>query len=198
MKFQERVSPPSGEQFRFNLDIMKHENPRVGQSGLVILDLRWPDGTLIEHREQKNLIVLDCGVLVSRLLKNSLVPVLGRHNGINMLAVGTGAAGDPLNPDAPVPEQRKLNTELYRKAVTMQYRTDPGGVAVSYPTHVVDFTATFGESEANGPLNEMALISVYDLSAPSPGNPINNGPGTPTPIYDPTIDVTNKDLMSNY
>lgn len=198
MRFEEHMKPLSGDQFRFNMEIVKHESLHPGKEGYVIMDLMWPDGTVIEHREQKNVIVLDCSILVARLLKNSQVPVGGRHNGINMLAVGTGAAGDPLNPNAPLPEQRKLNTELFRKIVTMQYRTDPGGVAVSYPTHVVDFTATFGESEANGPLNEMGLVSAFDLSEPSPGNPIINGPGTPTPIYDSTIDVTNLDVLGNY
>jgi hypothetical protein len=162
--------------------------------GEVFLDLHWPDGTVIEQHKYKNLLVYDAGVLAGRLFKNSLVPVAGRHNGINMLAIGTGAVGAILAPDAPKPGQRMLNTELFRKLVTAQYRTDPGGVAVAYPTHVVDFTTTFGEGEANGPLNEMGLISAYDVSTPTPGNPIVNGPDN----YDPTIDVTNLDLLSNY
>jgi len=162
--------------------------------GHVYFDLKWPDGTTVEKWDRPQLIVYDAGILVARLLKNSLVPVNGRHNGINMLAVGTGATGDLLNPDVPKPGQRRLNTELFRKAVTAQYRTDETSIAVSYPTHIVDFSVTFGEGEANGPLNEMGLLSAYNLSTPSPGNPIMNGPDD----YDPTIDVTNKDLFANY
>jgi len=196
MRHSERMKPASGEQLKFGLGLNRQEHLPfpMGSEGHVTMDLMWPDGQIIEHREQKNLIVYDAGVLVSRLLKNSLVPVLGRHNGINMLAVGTGAVGDILNPDAPKLGQRRLNTELFRKIVTAQYRTDPGGVAVAYPTHVVDFSTTFGESEANGPLNEMGLLSAYSLSAPSPGNPILNGPDN----YDATIDVTTKDVFANY
>ncbi|MEI6297540.1 MAG: hypothetical protein WCO84_07965 [bacterium] len=198
MRYNEKMKPLGNNQFHMDMGMMNHEHSFPLSHGRVFMDLTWPDGTLIEHRDEENLIVYDAGILIARLLKNSLVPVLGRSNGINMLAVGTGAVGDLLNPDAPVPEQRQLVQELFRKVVTAQYRTDPGGVAVSYPTHVVDFSTTFGEGEANGPLNEMGLLSAFDLTEPSPGNPINNGPGTPSPTYDPTIDVTNKDIFGNY
>jgi len=193
MRFAEKIKAPTGDRPQFAFQQMYYESIRDRAKGSVVLHLTWPDGTVIDHREVPNIIVYDCGVLVGRLLKNSLVPVLARSNGINMLAVGTGALGDLLNPDAPKPGQRKLNHELARKAVTAQYRTD-GGIAVSYPTHIVDFTVTFGESEANGPLNEMGLLSAYDLSETTDANTINNGPDD----YDPTIDVTNKDLFLNY
>lgn len=196
MLLKEDLNPIPQEQYSMGFSVFKDEALPVWDrlKGQVEWDLRWPDGDLIEHKNYDNLIVYDAGILIARLLKNSLVPVLGRSNGINMLAVGTGATGDLLNPDAPKKGQRRLNTEIYRKLVTAQFRTDPGGVAVSYPTHVVDFTATFGVSEANGPLNEMALLSAYDLSAPSPGNPILNGPDD----YDSTVDVTSKDVLLNY
>ena len=195
MRHNERMSPPT-EQMRMGLDILYTEPQNLFSfsKGEVFLKLYWPDGTVIEERQYENLIVYDAGVLAGRIFKNSLVPVPGRHNGINMLAVGTGAVGPILNPDAPKLGQRKLNTELFRKLVTAQYRTDPGGVAVSYPTHVVDFSTTFGSGEANGPLNEMGLLSAYDVSALTPGNPINNGPDN----YDPTIDVTLLDVFGNY
>ena len=189
MRYSEKMKPPM-EQFRMDLHRHHSENLNfgMGSEGHVIFDLRWPDGTLIEHWERTNLIVSDCGILVASLLRNP-----GSRNGINMLAVGTGAVGvDLLNPDAPKLGQRRLNTEIFRKAVTTQFRNE-SGYAVAYPTHIVDFTTTFGEAEANGPLNEMGLMSAYS-SNPLILNPILNGPDD----YDPTIDVSQLDLLGNY
>ena len=162
--------------------------------GTVIFDMRDAQtGEQLAHWEKKNVITLDCGILAARLFKDSQFPKTGENNGVTMLAIGTGATGNLLNPDAPQDTQRKLNTEIGRKAFSNTQFRNADGVAVAYPTNIVDFTATFGEAEAVGPLNEMAVMSAYS-SNPEIKNPINNGPTD----YDPTIDVTTKDLLANY
>jgi hypothetical protein len=149
-------------------------------------------GEVLDHREQSNIVTLDGGILVAILLASGPTPVLPSQRGLTMLAVGTGATGPILNPDAPDPRQRKLNSELWRKAFTVrQFRNSTGG-AVSYPTNVVDFTATFGAGEAEGPLNEMGLLRTLTLG-PTPGTPV---PAV-FPTYDPTIDLTNFDILCN-
>lgn len=161
--------------------------------GQVFIELTDEQGNLLDRRELDNVITLDGGILTARLFKNSLFPKTDENNGVTMLAVGTGATGNLLNPDAPQETQRKLNTEIGRKPFSSTQYRNADGVAVAYPTNIVDFTATFGEGEAVGPLNEMAVISAYS-SNPDIKNPINNGPTD----YDPTIDVSYKDLLANY
>jgi len=165
--------------------------PSKGQVFIEAMDAR--TGEIIEKREIPNLIVRDAGILVTRLLRDSTYPVPGVNGGLRMLAVGTGATGNLLSPDAPQDGQRMLNNELFRKVFASTTYRDGDGLAVAYETNVCDFTTTFSESEAVGPWNEMALLAPFDLS-PTPGNPIVNGPDN----YDPTIDVTGKDLMLNY
>lgn len=191
----EKLSRP-GDNLRLGLALGYGEIVRFSQvaSGKAIFEMRDVNtGNLLTYWERSNIITRDAGLLVARLFKNSQDPVPGRHNGLTMLAVGTGATGSLLSPDAPQTTQRKLNTEIARKAfVSVQYR-NADGIAVAYPTNIVDFTVTFGESEAVGPLNEMGLMATYSMN-PTEKNPINNGPDN----YDPTIDVTGKDLLVNY
>lgn len=162
-----------------------------GQVFIEVKDAR--SGEVLDHRSVNNVVTLDAGILAGRLFKDSLNPNPSQNNGLVMLGVGTGATGNILSPDAPQPTQRKLNSEVDRKSFSSTQYRNADGIAVSYPTNIVDFTTTFGESEAVGPLNEMALMSTYSLN-PSITNPINNGPTD----YDPTIDVTGYDLMANY
>lgn len=150
-------------------------------------------GRLLVGWRRFQTITLDAGILAARLFRNSLDPSRVQSNGLTMLGVGTGATGNLLSPDAPQTTQRKLNEEIGRKAfASTQYR-NVDGIAVAYPTHIVDFTTTFGEGEAVGPLNEMGLMCTASLN-PATKNPINNGPTN----YDATIDVTGYDLMANY
>lgn len=145
------------------------------------------------HRPQ--VITRDAGILAARLFRNSLDPNPAQNNGLTMLAIGTGAVGNILSPDAPQDTQRALNTELARKAfVSSQFRNQ-AGIAVAYPTNVVDFTTTFGEAEAVGPLNEMGVICAFSLN-PLIKNQIPAGSGGA--FYDPTFDVTGYDIMANY
>lgn len=157
--------------------------------GRFIFDLRDLDGNQIAYWEKDNIITLDASIHAARLFSDPLEPT----NGINMLAVGTGATGSLLSPDAPDPRQRKLNAEIERKAFSSVTFRDSGGVAVAYPTNIVDYTTTFGTGEAAGPLNEMGVIST-----------ISNNPGTTNPnpnafpTYDTTVDISNYDVQINY
>lgn len=178
------------------------EHAFLNPTGVFIFDMRdAKTGEQLAFFEKKNVITKDCGILAARLFRNSLDPVAGTstNKGLTMLSIGTGATGNVLSPDAPQPEQRKINSQATkgRKAFSSaQFRND-AGVAVSYPTHIVDFTVTYSEDEAVGPLNEMGLVSTYSADRLTT-NWINNGPGTGTPTYDPTIDVSAKDLLANY
>jgi len=145
-------------------------------------------GEVVQHFEKKNIITRDAGVLAAMLFRSP-----ASHNGINGLAVGTGATGNILSPDAPDNRQRKLNTELARKAITAtQFRTS-AGVASAIPTNIVDFTTVFATNEANGVLNEMGLVAAINVP---PGVATPNPNAYPT--YDQTVDVTSLDILVNY
>jgi hypothetical protein len=164
------------------------------KQGTVTFEMRdAATGKLLAYWEKDNRITLDAGILAARLFKNSLDPSPIQNNGLIMLGVGTGATGNILSPDAPQATQRKLNVEIARKAFASTQFRNAVGIAVSYPTHIVDFTTVFGEAEAVGPLNEMGLMCTASLN-PLVSNPINNGPTN----YDSTIDVTGKDILANY
>jgi hypothetical protein len=148
-------------------------------------------GDLIEERVLRNLVVLDASILVARLMKNNSEP----PHGIFALAVGTGDVGwNPMSPPAPTNTQRSLYSELSRKTFTNTQFIDAGGVPTAIPTKVVDFTTTFAEAEAVGPLDEMGLIGGNVDANMAIRNPVlpPNGP------YDPTVDLTTKDTLVNY
>jgi hypothetical protein len=172
-----------------------HEALMLGATrGDLIFDMRdTQSGETLVYWEKKNVITRDAGILAARLFRNSLDPSAAQNNGLVMLGVGTGATGNLLSPDAPQATQRKLNTEIARKAFSSAQYRNTSGVAVAFPTNIVDFTTVYGEAEAVGPLNEMGLMSTASVN-PATLNPINNGPTG----YDATIDVTGKDLMVNY
>lgn len=172
--FEDKISPLLKGEIHFKLI-----DPRTGQ-----VQKEWV---------HENRIVLDSALLIMRLLKDPLEP----NAGVNMLAVGTGATGDLLNPDFPPAEQRRLNNEIARKPFSEITFRNPDGVAVSYPTNVLDFTAIFDEAEAVGALNEMGLMSTLSDN-PLTTNPNSNFAGQGGQPYDPTIDVTQFDNLVNY
>jgi hypothetical protein len=124
-------------------------------------------------------------------IPNQCIPSFG----IYALAVGTGdTSWDPLNPPPGNVYQRSLYNELARKTVSVTSFIKEDGTISGVRTHVVDFTTTFTESEAVGTLTEMGLLGGDVNSNMSLRNPIlpPNGP------YDPTVDVTGKDILVNY
>lgn len=146
-------------------------------------------GEVLHEEHKENVITADASILAAMLFKDPSTRPLGA----NMLAVGTGATGALLSPDAPDPDQRKLNAELSRKPWSQTVFRDASGNAVAIPTNIVDFTATFDEAEAVGPLNEMGITAT--LSA----NPLILNPNPNTyPIRDVTVDLTLYDILVNY
>lgn len=195
MKFEEHLKQVAQmDQMKLGMALNYSDSFMVGAKGSYILHMVDAlSGEVLLHMEKDNLIVLDASVIAARLFANSLAPSANKNNGLTMLAVGTGATGALLAPDAPQVGQRRLNTEICRKPFSSFTFRDAQGTAVSRPTHIVDWTATFGEADAVGPWNEMALISARS-SDPTVKAPIMNGPSG----YDPTIDVTNLDQLANY
>ncbi len=148
-------------------------------------------GELELERELRNLVVLDASILIARLMKDSAEP----PHGIFALAVGTGDSGwNPMSPPAPTNTQRSLYAEITRKTFSDTQFVDVSGVPVAYPTKVVDFTTTFTESEAVGPLVEMGLIGGNVSTNLSVRNPVL----PPNGAYDPTVDLTDFDTLINY
>lgn len=146
-------------------------------------------GEVLDKRHIQNVIVLDASILAAMLFRDPT----SRPLGANMLAVGTGATGALLSPDAPDPDQRKLNAEIARKPWSSTTFRDSGGNAVAIPTNIIDFTVTYDESEAVGPLNEMGIMAT--LSA----NPLVLNPNPNTfPTRDTAVDLTLYDIMVNY
>lgn len=187
-KFQDRVQRPR-EGTKAALAI-RYDATVPRPSGTLIFEMRdAKTGELLHYSEHKNVITYDAGIQAGRLFKDNSEPT----HGVNMLAVGTGATGALLSPDAPDPRQRKLNAEIARKAFASTTFRDSNGNAVAYPTNIVDFTTTFNAAEAVGPLNEMGLVStISDNPAITNPNPDN------FPTRDTTVDLTLYDVLANY
>ena len=191
MRFQDLVTRAK-DAFRFGLGLVLKDFFNIPNTvkGEVFLEMRdGATGALLYTDYRKNIITLDASIQVARLLKNPLEPA----HGINMLAVGTGATGALLSPNAPDNRQRKLNAEIQRKAFSSTTFRDGSGNAVAYPTNICDYTATFGEAEAVGPLNEMSLLSTISDNP----NITNPNPNT-FPTRDTTVDLANYDVAINY
>lgn len=148
-------------------------------------------GELQYEWEKRNLIVKDASILIARLMKDNQEP----PHGCFCLAVGTGDTGwNPMAPPAPTNTQRALYAEITRKTFAVTQFIDGGGLPVAYPTNIVDFTCTYTEAEAVGPLVEMGIIGGNVSSNLSIKNPVSppNGP------YNPTVDLTTKETLVNY
>lgn len=192
MRIVEAFKRAAGE-FRMTLGSRhKDHYPRSNIRGDVFMWLRdGKTGELQEEREHRNLVVQDASILIARLLKDSAEP----PHGAFALAIGTGDTGwDPMAPPAATATQRSLYGELTRKTFASTAFIDSGGIPTAIPTNVVDFTTTYTESEAVGPLVEMALIGGNVNSNMSIQNPVTPPNGT----YDDTVDLTAYETMLNY
>jgi hypothetical protein len=192
MKRIEAFDLPKERDLAFAVRTVGEEDFRYNIRGDVFMTLRDGEtGEIQDHRELRNLVVLDASILIARLMKNSVEP----PHGIFALAIGTGDVGwDPMNPPAPTNTQRSLYSELARKTFADTQFIDGVGVPTAIPTNVVDFTTTFAEAEAVGPLVEMGLIGGNVSTNLSVQNPVlpPNGP------YDPAVDLTAFDTQVNY
>lgn len=184
-----RSAVKMGTQLRYSASIQ----PKMGEVFFELKDAK--TGRIIERRHKKNVITNDAGILAAMLFQDRG----GVSRGISMLAIGTGARGALLNPDAADPRQRRLEGEIARKSfASIVYRKSDGS-ASAVPTNIVDFTTTYAEAEAVGPLNEMGLMSPLSDNI-NVQNPMKdaNGALVVFPDYDTTIDVSQYDVMANY
>lgn len=194
MKGKEKLTPPSENKLALAVRSMAEENMSTGYKirGDVFFYLR--DGEteeLQDYRELRNLVVLDASILIARLMKDSQEPPFGAY----ALAVGTGDVGwDPMAVPAPTNTQRSLYSELARKTFADTQFIDSGGVPTAIPTNVVDFTTTFTESEAVGPLVEMGLLGGNISTNLAVKNPVL----PPNGAYDDTVDLTTFETQLNY
>jgi len=137
------------------------------------MKLKDHDGSIIAERHNNNIIVNTASILIARLLKDNNEP----SGGITYLAMGTGGVGWNLqNPPQPTVTQTELENEIARKAFTTEDVTfiDPDtGNPTIVPTNVVDYTATFAETEAVGPLVEMGLFGGDATDLLNSGTEIN-------------------------
>ena len=142
-----------------------------GQYKIILRDAA--TGAIIEQRDGSNIIVNSASILIARLLKDNHEP----DGGITYLAMGTGVPGWNLqNPPQPTNTQTKLFNEISRKAFTtddVSFIDPETGNPTGVPTNVVDFTATFAETEAVGPLVEMALFGGDATDLTDSGTEVN-------------------------
>lgn len=180
---------------RDGLAVMLGSNYREnyqGPKGELFITLRdGATGKILDQRHHKNLIVKDFSILLARLIKDNQEP----PHGLFCLAVGTGDVGwNPLAPPAATNTQRSLYAEIARKTFASTTFIDGAGLPVGYPTNVVDFTTTFTEAEAVGPLVEMGLIGGNVSTNLAIRNPVvpPNGP------YNPLVDLTLFETLGNF
>lgn len=152
--------------------IVREEEHLGGLKGKLFLKA-WEGGNLVYSYESPNVIVNTASVLIARLLKDSSEPTAG----ISYLAVGTGGTGWNLqNPPAPTVVQQTLESELFRKAIDAVNTSfvDPvTGNHTLVATNIVDFSTTFSESEAVGPIVEMGLFGGDASAALNSGTMLN-------------------------
>jgi len=172
---------------------MRHvcaDNFRRKPKGEVFITLRdGRTGEVQDERHLDNIVTLDASIQIARLLKNNVEP----RSGINALAVGAGQVGWNLqSPPAATNTQRSLWSEIARKTFSNTQFINAGGLPVAIPTNVVDYTTTFAEAEAVGPLVEMGLLCTLSTNM-SVRNPVL----PPNGAYDSTVDLTNFDVQCN-
>jgi len=152
---------------------LKYPEKTSSLSGEFWVKLKDSDGNVVDERHGTNIIVNSASVLIARLLKDNSEP----SGGITYLAMGTGGDGWNLqNPPQPTTSQTTLENEIARKAFTTEDVTfiDPEtGNPTTVPTNVVDYTATFAETESVGPLVEMGLFGGDATDLLNSGTQVN-------------------------
>jgi len=157
MLFNEKLQPALESCFGgFHLKYNEEVKGLKGEFHIVLRDAK--TGLVVDERHGHNIIVNTASILLARLLKDNNEP----DAGISYLAVGTGAVGWNLqNPPQPTASQTMLFSEIARKAFStpdVNFIDPETGNPTIVPTGVVDFSMTFAETEAVGPLVEMGLF----------------------------------------
>lgn len=169
MKFRENLRK-TVDRFFFGFAFKHSETTRAlkGEYRMILKEA----GKIVEERHGKNIIVNSASILIARLLKDNNEP----DGGITYLAVGAGGDWNLQNPPQPTNSQTTLVREIARKAFGTEdvtFINPDTGEPTLVPTNVVDYTATFNETEAVGPLVEMGLFGGDATELPDSGSEIN-------------------------
>lgn len=187
---------PQGKQgIGIGMTIREYDN-FVMPFGHVYAKLETADGETTELDLGKNLIVFEARLMMAQLMKFNFQAGDAIVNGVSYLAVGSGGPYqiqgqikrfDLQNP--PVPgvdiynENRpgsydttgdglsNLINEVNRQPVVANYIDGNGAITLSR-TNIVDFAATFGLQDANGPIVEMAIFGGDNAEQPNRGTMI--------------------------
>jgi hypothetical protein len=151
--FKEKIQK-MGNLFLMGTAMNERETYR-GMRGQLILKA-YDKGVLVQTYTSPNIIVNTASILISRLLKDSKEP----NAGISYLGIGRGNGGwDPFDPPAPTTSQTRLENEYFRKAIDLATFVHPEtGEPTTVFTNIVDYSVTFGEGDAVGPIIEMGLF----------------------------------------
>jgi hypothetical protein len=128
-------------------------------------------GEMIKEVVQSNIIVNTASILIARLLKDNAEP----SSGISYLAVGSGnPSWNLLDPPAPTTSQTKLENEFFRKAIEFSTFVDPESAEpTEVETNIVDYSVTFSEAEAVGPIMELSLFGGDATEETDSGTMVN-------------------------
>ena len=146
--------------------------------GDIFMKMVHADGS-VETRECENIIVDVASQLMAVLMSRDGTVDRPYVSGALVLAVGTGDSGwDLQNPPAATGAQEFLFNELDRNVFNDVTFVDPITFVPSSDqyadrTKVVEFTTTFGDSEAVGPLVEMGLFGGTGATGANSGIMIN-------------------------
>lgn len=121
----------------------------------------------------KNLIVKSCGILLARLMKETVSGNASAIHGAFCLAMGTGNASWDTSLPAETADQETLVSEIVRKEFSNTYYVDGDGNYTVTPTNIVDFVTTFDADEANASLREMGLFGGTATTSIDSGIMIN-------------------------
>jgi hypothetical protein len=128
-------------------------------------------GRMVYSYQQSNIIVNTASILIDRLLKNNTEP----QKGISYLAIGSGSGEwDLFYPPAPTTSQTRLENEFYRGAIDLSTFVHPEtGEPTTIYTNIVDYSVSFGEGEAVGPIVEMGLFGGDATAELNSGTMVN-------------------------
>jgi hypothetical protein len=166
--FTEKVKK-IGNMFHMGSAIKERETYK-GMRGELFLRA-YEGGIQVYDYHKSNIIVNTASILIARLLKDNSEP----NNGISFLAIGSGnGEWDPFDPPAPTTSQTRLENEYYRKAIDLAAYVHPEtGEPTTVYTNIVDYSVTFGEGEAVGPIMEMGLFGGDATSEIGSGTMVN-------------------------
>jgi hypothetical protein len=166
--FKENIQK-MGNLFHMGTAIKERETYR-GMKGKLILKA-YEGGVLVQEYTSPNIIVNTASILIARLLKDSSEP----NAGISYLGIGSGnGEWDPFDPPAPTTSQTRLENEFSRKAIDLATFVHPEtGEPTTVYTNIVDYSVTFGEGEAVGPIMEMGLFGGDATTELGSGTMIN-------------------------